>query len=403
MIRKRAFSTRWVELTMGGCLVFMVVRGGFAEVWTAAPAPTPPTITAPSGPTMLMPGETLTCTCTRGSDKDTLGGSACEPGVQYDDVMATNGDYPEWFASGGSWLNDNNKGTSVVWVAPADPGIYSIWVKDDDLPTAIIPPHTGSRNDAPASSAAQSELVLTITLGHDLWWFNGCDAANYYEQVTLTVTPNLSGTYNWSVAEGTGIIDFENDSDQQTVVNSNQVGIKSTGSSAIRDDVKVDLTVSGWSQGKGWKRFSVYTPRSMPPCMRYGVPWIEDESDARWGYVSLIMSKVLNQFDETLNFDVEWNEKWTSDIVADYEGMNWPRQNAGGIMILAWEDADEIKGADKDGKPAPNPTPQPPEPPPGEKVCHWSGECRIGSTDSGLGVLVRTLKWQKYLDRARHE
>ena len=81
MKTKRTFSSHCPVLTMGACLLFVVRAGAFGEAWTAAPAPTPPTITAPSGPTMVGLGETVTCTCTRGSDKDTLGTAACEPGV----------------------------------------------------------------------------------------------------------------------------------------------------------------------------------------------------------------------------------------------------------------------------------------------------------------------------------
>jgi len=396
MKRKRIFSSHWLALTIGVCLLSVVGATAFGEVWSANPAPTPPTITAPSGPLLVGPGENVTCTCTRGSDKDTLGASACEPGVQYDDVMATNGNYPEWVASGGSWLNGNNKGTSVVWVAPTELGEYTIYVKDDDLPTAILPPHTGSRNDSPASSASVPALVGNITQDHDVWWFNGCDAHYYSEAGTLTLNgPSSSHTFNWTVAQGTDKIDFSNGLDAQTVTNSNSVGFESTGASVDPNDVKVEVTVTGVS-GKASKQFRIYAPKSLTHLPDYD----EDLPDLKWGYVSYICYSIQNQFGSTLPWAVEVNEQWTSDKIPDYPGMDWTRCDPGGGMAAPYGWDDECEGEIWSR----TPTPQHPQNPIGTaKVYHWTGDWYAGSVTPGEGVKVLSVTWQKYRDHCRHE
>ena len=400
MIRKREFSTRWVELTMGVCLVLIVVRGAFAEVWTAAPAPTPPTITAPSGPTMLMLGETLTCTCTRGSDKDTLGASACEPGVQYDDEMTTSGNYPEWSASGGTWQNGNNKGTSVVWVAPTDPGLvgtYTIWVKDDDLPKAIVPPDTGNRNDGPAQSASKTVYVVNITQSpEDVWWFNGCDAALYCETGTLTLNGVLFFTFDWEVVQGQDKIDFWNDMDEQIVVNNNTVSFKSTAGSADEDDVKVEVRLSGVS-GKASKLLTIYMPKKLTHLRDTDSPW------GQWGYLSEIHYSIQDNLDRPMVDDIELNEQWTSNDVSNYTGENWPQPSpTGGTRDPTdWQDYFGITDPNLTFTPTPL---NPQKPSLGTtKVDHWSGDWYVGSVTPGLGVKVHSTVWQSYQDHGRHE
>jgi len=308
--------------------------------------------------------------------------------------MDSTGGYPEWFASGGSWLNGNNKGTSVVWVAPTDPGVYTIWVKDDDLPTAIVPPHTGSRNDAPASSAAVSTLDLTITLGHDLWWFNGCDAAYYYEGGTLTLNGISSGDFTWNVVQGTDKINFGNGTDQQVVSNNNSVSFYSTAGSAVADDVKVEVTVSGVS-GKASKLLTVYMPKKLTHISDNDEPW------GTWGYRSHIWYSIQDNTDRTMVNNIEINEQWTGDVVADYTDMDWFRGATDGATRPGngWDDK---VGITTTGTLTPMPL-NPSTPLGTTKVCHWPGDWYVGSETPGQGVKVHSTVWQRYQDHARHE
>ena len=125
-----------------------------------------------------------------------------------------------------------------------------------------------------------------------------------------------------------------------------------------------------------------------------------DNSDATWGYDCKIHYKLLDQFATTLPNNIEVNENWTGNVVADYQGMNWRRGSPNGTTVNPNDFYDDIQGETSDK----TPTPQNPQSPLGTtKVYHWPSEINAGSTTIGSGVEVKSYTNQKYRDHARHE
>ena len=136
-----------------------------AKVWDPAPEISPPQITSPQPGTVVAPGTEVTCTCDEGSDLDTWT-DGDEQGTDTDDMNRE--EFPHWYASGGSWKNDDNVGTQVTWVAPDDPGTCSLQVCDNDLPKEIGQGESGDRDDPFPGYSDEQEIhvadVESVTL-----------------------------------------------------------------------------------------------------------------------------------------------------------------------------------------------------------------------------------------------
>jgi hypothetical protein len=226
-----------------------------------------------------------------------------------------------------------------------------------------------------------------------LWWFNGENAANYAEQVTLTAQGITEGTFCWTVVAGADKVDLGNGQDTQTKVDDNTVMVISTGESYPQNDVEITLRING--QDVATHNMTVFTPGEL----LYDVS--HDYDDGTWGYLSFIWYYTRDQFQHNLPAaEIELNERWTTDIQPDYAGMDWRRGDPGAAMVdpRSWRDSiqGELAGH--------NPEPQVPQTPRGTtEVYHWGQGWYVGSMTIGSGKHVQTNVLQKYRDHARHE
>ncbi len=235
-----------------------------------------------------------------------------------------------------------------------------------------------------------------ITASDNLWWFDGAQPTYYRVIIGLTAIDSnpYGNTYEWTVTSGTSIVDFENHSDSYTGVNRNYVQLLSTSSSTAMFDVSIQVKRNGLLYGGA----VLWVPRpSRLVHLRN-----DDQPDAMSGYKSEIHYRIEDQFNRVLPRRVEINEKWTSNVVADFPGTTWSRPAEGSATVNPADWADRVSGPPI--ALGPNPVPQNPQNPLGNtKVIHWDGEWYVGSLVIGMGVKVQTNTWQSYRDHARHE
>jgi hypothetical protein len=370
------------------------------KFWTASPGPEKPVITAPENDAVYQVNQEVEFTCTRMTDKDSWLDQSCQQG-QEDDQLAAETSYPSWTASAGSWLGGDNKGATVTWVAPASPqaGI-TVDVTDDDLPTAVTSPDTGTRNDDPVDadqSTGVTVVEIVLTQDHDLWWFNGANASNYHEQVNLTVSGITEGTFVWTVTAGTDKVNFENDADTITTTDDNTVGLKSTAGSGALNDVTVTVKIDDTDNTAGGN-VTVYTPQAevQTGVTDHNFTYMGHNN----GYDSRHNFQVRDQFGDVLPHNTELNEHWTEGAHNDHT----PPTDWGQAAAQSWTadpsgDIDHLWACFW-GTKVPNTT----NPAGGNTpVCHWDGEHYVGTLTEGSGVRVFTRVWQYYEDHGRRQ
>ncbi len=145
--------------------------------------------------------------------------------------------YGSWSFVGGSqpYSETNSNGEVVVQYNLYDgPG-------DDGKVKASSGPGGSGCSDISAKIA-----VYKIIQSDELWWFDGVDAANYSEEITLTAQGLPSGIFKWDVIAGADKVNFGNGSDTQTAT-TNSVIVKSTGASSppSGNDVTIQLAYNG--------------------------------------------------------------------------------------------------------------------------------------------------------------
>jgi hypothetical protein len=344
----------------------------------------------------------VTFTCNRMTDSDTWT-DCCNQGTQAD-ALAAESNYPSWTASAGTWVGGDNKGASVTWVAPANPqsGI-TVDVSDDDLPTAVTPPDSGTRDDNPVAGDQITGIRVVgiiLTQDHDLWWFNGENAQNYYEQVNLTVPGITEGTFVWTVVAGVDKVNFENDADTITTTNDNTVGLKSTAGSVSVGDVTIVVKIND-VDNKAGKNVTVHTPKEEAQSGVGDFNYSDQGHDN--GYDSRHYFKIKDQFGQLLPSKVEFNEHWTEPLRNDHNPQTtWGQAEAQKCLVVPSGDTDHLAMCAW-GEAVPN-SQNPQQPQLGQiTVCHWNGEHYIGSLTEGKGVKVFTKKWQFYRDHGRRE
>jgi hypothetical protein len=246
-----------------------------------------------------------------------------------------------------------------------------------------------------------------------LWWFDGENAANYSERVTLTANGASTGTFAWTVTAGQGKINFENGADTFTATDDNTVDIDSTAASASAAVVTNDITIELRIDGELVCTFDtvVFAPDHL---VHTGDT---DNPVGANGYQSLVGYRIEDQFNQVLPHNVEINEDWGA-TVSDFAGENWVAWNVpcagdptgenceGAAMVPpgGWADNMTRSGA---GFTPPRLNPQTPLG--NVRVDHRPGTWRCGSTTVAIGPannpgeIVRNLTWQLYQDHGRNE
>jgi hypothetical protein len=251
------------------------------------------------------------------------------------------------------------------------------------------------------------DVVLTTPKNTGLWWFNGEQPSHYDVSGMLTARGVSSGIFKWDVVAGIGTVKLNNggaDADSIAATGLNTVAIKSASASAFRDDVAVQLTYNGVAICQ--ITLDVSTPKEEIPAELSGSsiqddPWVYQ---GNIGYMSIHNYDVVDQFDGTIQWPIEMNEKWTQTAQINYPaGTTWPQVAEG-----AWITASTGNGADTlaqvHGSPLDVPNTEPPQTPLHNiPVYNWIGEHWAGSLTKGKGVKVLTKKWQYYTDHARRE
>jgi hypothetical protein len=247
-------------------------------------------------------------------------------------------------------------------------------------------------------------IVFEIEQDYELWWFNGENPIYYDTEVTLTASGLSTGSFEWTVTAGTGKVDLNNggaDSDTITATDDNTVVMKSTAASTSTGGVTVQLEHNGTVACT--IDTEVYAPDSLDHIDNNDINCLD-------GYMTYVTYTTLDQFGDPLPSDVEMTE-YFSTTGQPHDDMtspvpDWPLPcdcscpAGGAILPPTWQDGiNALDGVSY------TPDPQNPGSPLGStKVDHWHGSWYVGSTTcGGCGVLVKTLKWQRYLDHARHE
>ena len=263
-------------------------------------------------------------------------------------------------------------------------------------------------NDYYTFNDPPTEYNPFISLGDtNIWWFNGESPSGYTMQTTASVSGAPGGaTFAWSISGPAAIVGSSTNS---------SVTVTNTGPSVSPGDVVVKVVVAGAAICQ--TNLTVLAPKSLNLLSNYDQPFGD-------GYVSEIHYQILDQFNHVLPHTVPWNEDIdangvpsTSDEVTaaskkDYciangdpadENWHWGEEE-GDPSADPNNCRDRVGANHPPGSTVPD-TLHPQTPLSGVKVTHSpsGGSFHVGSDTAGKGVLVKTLKWQKYQDHGRHE
>jgi len=222
-----------------------------------------------------------------------------------------------------------------------------------------------------------------------------------YVSTTLTANGVSSGTFAWTITNGTSKAQFENGSTAITKTNINTVGVGSTSYSTYADDVTVQLQytpASGPAVTTEYS-FSIDSPYELAagPIDDRGVTE-SCELDAPYGsdgFQTLLSYTIFSFFGvQITNIDV--NETF-SNWGSDYIGENWPVPDATpGTVSSSF--ADEMCAVYQD-----NPLSIDPQSPLLTiKVDHATQAFFVGSLDEASGMEVQSDTFQLYQDHGRH-
>jgi hypothetical protein len=259
---------------------------------------------------------------------------------------------------------------------------------------------------------------------NELWFFDGADAANYSERVTLNSVGTSTASFEWAVISGGDKIMFENGADRIVTVDDSTVDIISTAASTAASSVINDVIVTLSIDGSAACVFNtvVFAPDHL---VHLGD---DDFPVGGFGYESVINYRIEDQFRRVLPNPVEVNEDW-GPTVSDFPRENWIGWNLnpsclrsdptgenceGSFMANPAGWADHIKAFANVGcrgrcTPPRLLPPEPPIPAAGLPVDHRSGTWRVGSTTVNIGPnnnpgrIVRPTTWQRFQDHGRNQ
>jgi len=292
----------------------------------------------------------------------------------------------EWCKDSGAWI-ELPQGTVTWTYAAAELGDF------------IIKERVWANTTPNNAICSMKFTPVEVVQDNDLWWFNGANAANYHEEVTLTAQGATTGTFKWEVTAGADKVDLNNggaDADTITATDDNTVQVKSTGVSAAVNDVSVKLSINGAVICT--HTMTVYAPQVE---VQTGVT---DHNFSYMGhnngYESRHNFQINDQFSNALPHNIELNEHWTEGAQNDHTpATNWTQANDDSWVVNPAGDIDYLRACWW-GTAVPNTT-NPANPLGATEVYHWDGEHYVGTATEGSGVRVLTRVWQYYQDHGR--
>ncbi|MBZ5551223.1 MAG: hypothetical protein LAO21_00785 [Acidobacteriia bacterium] len=227
---------------------------------------------------------------------------------------------------------------------------------------------------------------------------------------TLTANGVNTGTFVWTIINGTDKLTLENNSTTITKTNANTLGISSTSFSTKANDVTVQLnyTPPGATQPItfSWS-LSIDSPYKLVPNLLPGTPYPEDlgisgscgegAPTGTDGFQTIIRYQIRSFFNSLITV-AQVNESF-SDFKDIYIGNNWGIPPQTQFTTTDGTVGDYICI----GSPGFTPTPLPPQSPLSDvQIDQWTQAWFVGSLAESGGVLVQTNTLVRYQDHARH-
>lgn len=259
----------------------------------------------------------------------------------------------------------------------------------------------GTTNAAGPTKDAVSGNGVTIVQDAELWYFGGYDEPNYAEEVSLTAEGLETGTFVWTVVQGTNLVDLrcgQTIGDTMTVINSNSIIVRSTWAYHVKKAVTIVLTHDGKEVAR--RSMDVYCPT-----VRAGSAVVDQKvAHPDCGFLVFYLLSVSDQFGRHIPAGIHVNEAFGekhSQYDADGDGQLDPEDWAspsnpdgrptGFIFGVDPHSIEHYQFMDRYGGPSPDPpswTPPPVAPThPDSKTSVWySTQQYYGGTESPSGA-----------------
>jgi hypothetical protein len=241
------------------------------------------------------------------------GGAAYRGDPDCDDDGETWGGFDDpavyWTVGAGKPVLGNGGQSDLDGPADPDDGPFDLVLKVKDSASDTV------KDDGDANGRIQVASIkvyaIKVDVSGNLWWFNGENAANYHESVTLTATGATTGYFKWVVKDdgSRDRVTLNNggaDADQIAVSNDNTVTAKSEGASATNPDTTVSFYF-GTNAGNA-VLVKDTTGTVWAPHKNVRLPASDTDSPLNNGYLSEIYYKTVDQFGVVLPANVELNE-----------------------------------------------------------------------------------------------
>lgn len=239
--------------------------------------------------------------------------------------------------------------------------------------------------------------VVKLQFDHDLWYFYGVDAKNYYEVVKLNapLLVGRTGSFEWSITKGEDKAEFDVGSGvygKDYTTTTPEIKVHSKGGSNAKGDITIELT---W----GGSVFTLDCTAYKPTAKVVSGP--VDQASGN-GYKSYWTFEIDDQFGTKIKYPLEVNEKF-SDHQIDYQGSNWPLGTetvftTGGGAPSTYYDEQQVGDGSLTPKPlAPGTSGQ--DTPVDNYLLIW----RAGSEGTGQGIEILRKRIQRNRGNARHQ
>lgn len=144
MKREKILINNWILTVAVVFMVLFACNSAMAEkTWTAGAAINTPVISGPSSGDKFGLSTVVTCTCNTPTDSDDWTEPPCDSGSSPDNAIEatwSDGD------ADGSWVGNDNKGTSVQYITPSSTGNVTLTVTFDDAGTTQAPDDSKNAN-----------------------------------------------------------------------------------------------------------------------------------------------------------------------------------------------------------------------------------------------------------------
>ena len=314
--------------------------------------------------------------------------------------------------TGGTWSSSNTAIATVSGGLTNGVGVGNVTIIDNFGDYPLLTQACGG----PPPSPCPEQLLQTsgggtgtpkISLSPSLWYFNGNPAPSGFTlgstTATLTASGGGSGTYGWSITNGSSKAALQGTTSGQNITS---VQIQSTSYSTTENDVTVQLQfepTSGNQSVQTTYNLSVDSPYKMilNGYTDIGVNTCSDTTNGGlYGYKTQALYTAQSFLGVTI-INIGVNES-LGPFSDDYSGNNWPGATAKGLPVGATGGfADTMCVVDPNQKLSPR-TLTPRNPLGSEMINHSAQSWFVGSLTPGSGIQVQSDTEQFYEDHGRH-